>query len=152
MLSRTCSSCAACQLTSGQSCPLKAPLVRAQWATIKAVGAKTAYIEPGSPWENGSSRLTRPHWGHGPLFMRKLQWADARRITQRRNLLLVARSPNHHRKLEETLQHQATTQCIGLPPTSARSHHPDGPKADHALTFKLDHSSGAAHRRCARVG
>ena len=34
---------------------------------------------------------------------------------------------------------------IGLPPTSARSHHPDGPKADHALTFKLDHSCGAAH-------
>ena len=76
--------------------------------------------------------------------MRKLQWADARRIAQRRNLLLVARSTNHHRKLEETLQHQATTQCIGLPPTSAQSHHPDGPKADHALTFNMDHSSGAA--------
>ena len=66
-------------------------------------------------------------------------------VAERRNLLLAARSTNHHRKLEETLQHQATTQCIGLPPTSARSHHPDGPKADHALTFKLDHSSGAAH-------
>ena len=23
-------------------------------------------------------------------------------------------------------------------------HHPDGPKADHALTFNMDHSSGAA--------
>ena len=27
----------------------------------------------------------------------------------------------------------------------ARSHHLGGPKASHALTFKLDHSSGAAH-------
>jgi len=32
-----------------------------------------------------------------------------------------------------------------LPPACARGHHPDGPKANHALTFKLDHSSGAAH-------
>ena len=27
----------------------------------------------------------------------------------------------------------------------ARGHHTGGPKADHALTFNLDHSSGAAH-------
>jgi len=46
--------------------------------------------------------------------------------------------------MEEPLQHQTTTQCIGLPPARARGHHPDGPKANHALTFKLDHSSGAA--------
>ncbi|MGB7243408.1 MAG: helix-turn-helix domain-containing protein [Sulfitobacter sp.] len=38
-------------------------------------------------------------------------------------------------------------QCSGLPPTCARGHRPDGPKANHALTFKLDHSSGAAQRR-----
>ena len=31
-------------------------------------------------------------------------------------------------------------------PTCARGHHPDGPTANHALTFKLDHSSGAAHQ------
>jgi hypothetical protein len=34
---------------------------------------------------------------------------------------------------------------IGLPPTCARGHRSDGPKANLALTFKLDHSSGAAH-------
>lgn len=30
-------------------------------------------------------------------------------------------------------------------PASARIHRPDGPKADHAPTIKLDHSSGADH-------
>ena len=45
--------------------------------------------------------------------------------------------------MEETLQHQETPQCIGLPPTSPGNHHPDGNQADHALTFKLDHSRGA---------
>ena len=33
---------------------------------------------------------------------------------------------------------------IVLPPTCARGHHPDGSKANHALVFNLDHSSGAA--------
>jgi len=46
--------------------------------------------------------------------------------------------------MEEPLQHQTTTQCIGLPPTFAKGHRVNGPKAHHALTFKLDHSSGAA--------
>lgn len=45
--------------------------------------------------------------------------------------------------MEETLQHKATTHCIGLPPASPRSHPPDGPEADHALTLKLDHLGGA---------
>ena len=45
--------------------------------------------------------------------------------------------------MEETLQHQETTQCIGLPPSGSGSHHPDGPKTDHALTFKLDQLIGA---------
>ena len=46
-----CSSCEACQATFGRTMPkLIAEAVRG-W--IKAVGAKTAYIEPGSPWENG---------------------------------------------------------------------------------------------------
>jgi hypothetical protein len=29
---------------------------------------------------------------------------------------------------------------------AGQSHHPSGPKASHALTFKLDHSSGAAQK------
>ena len=45
--------------------------------------------------------------------------------------------------MEETLQHKATPQCSGLPPTGPRIHHPDGTQANHALTFKLDQSDGA---------
>ena len=61
---------------------------------MKAVGAKTAYIEPGSPW--------------GKRLLRKLQRANARRVAERRNLLLAAGSPNYYRKMEEPLQHQTT--------------------------------------------
>ena len=42
--------------------------------------------------------------------------------------------------MEETLQHQKTAQCVGLPPASLGNHHPDGNQAGHALTFKMDHS------------
>jgi len=34
-----------------------------------------------------------------------------------------------------------------LPPTSPGNHHPDGNQADHALTFKLDHSRGRPKQR-----
>ena len=47
--------------------------------------------------------------------------------------------------MEKTLQQQTTAQCSGLPPTGPRDHRPDGPEACHALTIKLDHSSGADH-------
>ena len=33
---------------------------------------------------------------------------------------------------------------VKLSPTCARGHRSDGPKANHALTFNLDHTSGAA--------
>ena len=45
--------------------------------------------------------------------------------------------------MEEALQHETTTQRIGLSPTGPGSHRPDGPKADDALAFKMGHSSGA---------
>ena len=48
--------------------------------------------------------------------------------------------------MEETLQHEATTQCAGLSPTSPRNHRSNGSQAGHALTFNLDHSMGADHR------
>ena len=45
--------------------------------------------------------------------------------------------------MEETLQHEKTTQRTGLQTTGPGSHHPKGPKATNALTFKPDHSSEA---------
>ena len=47
--------------------------------------------------------------------------------------------------MEETLQHEETTQCIGLTPAGPGNHHSDGSMADHALTFKLDHLMGTEH-------
>ncbi len=40
-----------------------------------------------------------------------------------------------------------STECSGLSPSCAGVHRNDGPKADHAPTFNMDHSGGAAQRR-----
>ena len=45
--------------------------------------------------------------------------------------------------MEEALQHKETAQFIGLPTASLGSLRGDGHKAEHALTFKPDHSMGA---------
>ena len=47
--------------------------------------------------------------------------------------------------MEGTLQHETTTQCFGIATTGPGTHFPDGPKAYHALTIKLYHSTGADH-------
>ena len=47
--------------------------------------------------------------------------------------------------MEETLQHEETTQCIGISTTGLGNHRSHGPIAGHALTFKMDHSSRAGH-------
>ena len=49
----TCSSCAACPRTSIRSDNGPEFVAKAVQGWITAVGAKTAYIAPGSPWENG---------------------------------------------------------------------------------------------------
>jgi transposase InsO family protein len=105
---------------------------------INAVGAKTAYIEPGSPWENG--------------YCESFNARFSDEFLNRRNILQPARGTNPDRRMEETLQHQTTTQCSGLPPAGPGNHRPDGPKADHALTIKLDHSGGADHARLRAAG
>lgn len=46
--------------------------------------------------------------------------------------LQPARGTNHDRRMEKTLQHQTTIQCLGIPPTSPENHRPDGPKANRA--------------------
>ena len=98
---------------------------------IHAVAAKTAYIEPGFTW--------------GERILRKLQCPLQRPTPEWRDLLHPARGTDHHRTMEDPLQHHQTTQRIGLPPSGSRIYHLDGSKADHALTFKLDQSVGAGH-------
>ena len=55
----------------------------------------------------------------GERLLRELQWQIQRRTAQRRDLLQPTGSTDHHRRMEKTLQHKETTQCIGLPPTSS---------------------------------
>jgi putative transposase len=95
---------------------------------IEAVGAKTAYIEPGSPWENGycesfNARF-RDEFLNGEIFysLREAQilieeWRKHYNTKRPHSALGYARRPGNHRS--------------------------DGPKADHALTIKLDHLGGA---------
>ena len=48
--------------------------------------------------------------------------------------------------MEETLKHEVATQCIGLPPAGPGNHRLNESKANHAITFKLDHLM-RAHQR-----
>ncbi len=95
---------------------------------INAVGAKTAYIEPGSHWENG----------YCESFNVRL-----RDEFLKRRLLQPAGGANPDRRIEETLQHETPSQCSGLPPTIAGNHRLDEPEAGYALTIKSDHFGGA---------
>ena len=117
---------------------------------IAAVGAKTAYIAPGSPWENG--------------YVESFNARLAGRAPQRRDLLHPAGSADHHRELETTLQHGAPAWLTWLPAARTRGvraclrrmagcAHPTG-SAGHAtrsettnpkLTSEPDHSMGADH-------
>jgi transposase InsO family protein len=77
---------------------------------IKAVGAKTAYIEPGSPWENGyvesfNARL-RDELLNGEIFHRPAGGGD------------------RHRKLETAPQHRPAACLAGLPAARPGGAHP----------------------------
>jgi len=69
----------------------------------------------------------------GMRVLWKLQRPAPGRTAEPRALLLAEGGSDHHRKLEETLQHQAPPQRLGIPAACAWNHRPDGPKASHAL-------------------
>ena len=56
---------------------------------INAVGAKTAFIEPGYPWQNGCCESFNARFRD-----ELLQW---------QGLLYLERGTNHHRRMEEPL-------------------------------------------------
>ena len=100
---------------------------------IKAVGAKTASIQPDSPSENGycgnvNARF-RDAFLNGEIFYR-LREAQV--------------------LIEAWRKHQTTPQCSGLPPTGSGHHRPDRPKASQATTLKPDNSTGANQMRPCR--
>jgi putative transposase len=79
-------------------------VARAVREWIVAVGAKTAFIEPGSPWENG----------YCESFNAKL-----RRASERRVVLQPCRGPDRHRELASALQYPETALLARLPAASS---------------------------------
>ena len=98
---------------------------------IAAVGAKTAYIEPGSPWENGycesfNARF-RDELLNGEIFYS------------------LQRGPNPDRAMAHSLQHRQAAQRLGVSPACAPMHRSNRPEAHDALTINPDHPMGARH-------
>ena len=95
---------------------------------INAVGAKTAYIEPGSPWANGYCESFNAHFRdkllNGEIF-----------YTLKEAEIIIEIWRKHYNT-------NSTAQCFGLPPTRPGNYSAGGNQAGHALAFKLDHSIG----------
>jgi len=121
---------------------------------IAVVGAKTAYIERGSPWENGyiesfNARL-RDELLDGEIFY------------------TLREAQNRHRELAAALQHDQAARiariqaastggiypCLrrvaGCATPTGSAGHASATVASLKLTFHLDHSVGAHHCRAAR--
>lgn len=136
----TCSSCAArAAITYRQpffpTCNGPEFVAKAVRDLIAVVGARTAYIEPGSPWENGYCNS----------FNAKLRDEGP----QRRKLLQPGRCEDHHRELAPALQPQAPAFIAGVsaPGSAIRSrfagHASRSAQTRHALRPKPDHPMGA---------
>jgi transposase InsO family protein len=100
-------------------------------AWIGAVGAKTAFVAPGSPWENGycesfNARF-RDEFLNGEVF-----------YTLREAQILIERWRRHYNTVRP---HSA----LGYRPPAPESLVQVDQEPDHALTFMLDHSMGADH-------
>jgi transposase InsO family protein len=103
---------------------------------IVAVGAKTAYIEPGSPWENGycesfNGKL-RDELLNGEISLHPEGGTDP------------------DRKLAAPLQYGASALIAGISTASTRSSRlaslkSCGADASSKLTFQTDHFVGAGH-------
>ena len=118
---------------------------------LDAVGAKTAFIEPCSPWENG----------YCESFNSKLRDGDRIRSPKWRDLLLAGRGSRGDRGMARPLQYSAAPLVPGLSAARAAGH-PLAVKAErdlspvgarlgtsprHALRLELDHPRGAGQRR-----
>ena len=100
---------------------------------IAAVGAKTAFIEPGSPWENGyvesfNARF-RDELLNSEIF-----------FSLREAQILIEQWRRHYNTVP-------TPQCSRLPTAGPRGNRSDRPQARHALTIQPDHSMGAVQLR-----
>src|SRR5215203_4426402 len=67
----------------------------------------------------------------GEWLLRVLQRKTQGRVPQWRNLLQLEGGPNHHRKLAQSLQHQAPTLCAWLSPAGTARDRTKAPPSGH---------------------
>ena len=103
---------------------------------IAAVGARTAYIEPGSPWENG----------YCESFNSKLREAAGWR-----DLLQPRRGKDRHRELAPPLQYKAPAFIPGLPTASSAVPAVTGFATRNRFAGP-GHSTVAAKPSCTKIG
>jgi putative transposase len=121
-----------------------------EWVT--AVGAKTAYIAPGSPWENGfiesfNARL-RDELLDGEIFY-SLREAQVVIESWRRhyNAVRPHASLGYRAPAPEVFVPALAARIPAPPPLASPTTPGHGPKTGHALTFTPDHPVGASHVR-----
>ena len=117
---------------------------------IAAVGARTAFIEPGSPWENGyiesfNARL-RDELLNGEIFY---SLKEARVLIESRRRHYNAARP--HSSLGYRPPAPETIIMPRWPPGSAPPGGQRGRETSYALTFQLDQSTRAGQRGLVRA-
>ena len=93
---------------------------------IAAVGAKTAYIEPGSPWENGCCESFNARVRPSRQIYKAIRLPGNGRVARWRTVLHLKRGLNPDRTLAHPLQHRQAAQRIGLSPVCTRKHRHNG--------------------------
>lgn len=121
---------------------------------ITAAGARTAYIEPGSPWENGycesfSAKL-RDELLNGEIFYRLAQQASSSRAgadptppgarAHRRAL------PSASSEARAVAGHAIRSRCADHPDSRSKTRHAPRPKPDRFI------GAGQPRRRCRGAG
>lgn len=97
---------------------------------IRAADAKTAYIAPGSPWENGYCE------SFNARFRDELLTGEVFYGFREAEILIEQWRKHYNTKRP----HSAL-----ISPTRPGNHRSDGPETGHALTIKPDHAGGADH-------
>ena len=113
-----------------------------------AVGAKTAYIAPGNPWENGyvesfNARL-RDELLDGEIFY-TLREAQIVIESWRRRRRPAACGPRLQGTGPRGVRASSRRMAGSATPTSSAAHATRGAPTNPELTLSLDHSSGADH-------
>ena len=118
-------------------------------SSAKAVGAKPAYIAPGSPWENGyveslNARL-RDELLDGEIFYSLREAQVYRELEASLQYCAPARLDRLHATSPGSVRASLRHMAGSATPTSSAGHAPGAAQTDHELTFNPDHPMRADH-------